>query len=93
MVVIPATMRRHFGFDVGATVIAEQRDEGVLLRPAVTLPVEIYTDERKAEFLLNNALSGEDYSRAREDVRSLGLDPDAILHEKPASARKKGHGF
>ena len=93
VVVIPANMRRHFGFDVGATVIAEQREEGVLLRPAVTLPVEIYTDERKAEFLLNNALAGEDYDRAREYALSLGFNPDAVLHEEPTPTRKKGRGF
>ncbi len=31
-------------------LIAETTSEGVLLRPAVTLPVEIYSDERIAEF-------------------------------------------
>lgn len=46
--------------------------------------VEIYTPVRKAEFLLNNAVDAEDYARARRLVRQMGLDPDSIVHGKPA---------
>jgi hypothetical protein len=31
-------------------LIAETTPEGLLLRPAVTLPVEVYTPEREREF-------------------------------------------
>jgi GNAT superfamily N-acetyltransferase len=44
---------------------------------------DIYTPERIAEFLLNNAVNAEDYARAVEEVRRLGLDPEAIPHERP----------
>jgi hypothetical protein len=64
-------------------VIAEAREEGVLLRPVVTLPVEIYTPERKAEFLLNNAVTREDYDWAMKEVRKLGIDPEKVPHERP----------
>ena len=53
-VVIPATLRQKYRLEEGSQVIVESLTEGVLLRPVVTLPVEIYTPERKAEFLLNN---------------------------------------
>ena len=53
-VVIPAGLRRKYGFEEGSLVVAEAREEGVLLRPAVTLPLERYSPERKAEFLLNS---------------------------------------
>ena len=82
-VVIPATLRRRFGIEEGSLVIAEEREDGILIRPAVVLSVEVYTPERKAEFLLSNAIDAEDYARAREEVRKLGLDPDAIPHYKP----------
>ncbi|MGH7564420.1 MAG: AbrB/MazE/SpoVT family DNA-binding domain-containing protein [Gemmatimonadota bacterium] len=81
--VIPAKLRRRYGLEEGALVIAEERPEGVLLRPAVAVPVEKYTPERKAEFLLNNALDDEDYARAVEAVREMGLDPQKIPHHKP----------
>ena len=82
-VVIPASMRRRFGIVEGSLVIAEETEDGVLIRPAVALPVEVYSKSRKAELLLNNALPGKDYERACEAVRKMGLDPDAIAHEKP----------
>ena len=86
-VVIPAKMRRRLGIREGDLVIMEERREGLLLRRAVALPVEIYTPERKAEFLLMNAMDRKDYERARQEVRKLGLDPDRIKHTKPAGVK------
>ena len=34
----------------GAQLIAETTPEGLLLRPAVTLPIEVYTPEHEREF-------------------------------------------
>jgi hypothetical protein len=33
--------------------------------------------------LLSNAVGGEDYARAEEEVRKMGLDPTAIAHHRP----------
>lgn len=85
-VVIPAAIRRNYGFEEGSLVIVEAQSEGVLLRPVVTLPVEIYTPERKAEFLLNNTITPENYAAAVKKVRSMGLDPETIAHKKPEGA-------
>ena len=41
---------------------------------------EIYTPERKAEFLLNNALDAEEYRWAVEEVCRLGVDPTRLSH-------------
>jgi AbrB family looped-hinge helix DNA binding protein len=82
-VVIPAGLRKRFGIEEGSFIIAEEREDGILIRPAAVLPVEIYTPERIAEFLLGNAINAEDYARAVEQVRAMGLDPDTILHAKP----------
>lgn len=81
--VIPARLRRLFGLEEGSDVLVEEAEGGILIRPAVTLAVERYPAERKAELLLNNAIDDEDYERAREEVERLGLDPDAIPHERP----------
>jgi AbrB family looped-hinge helix DNA binding protein len=81
--VIPARLRRRFGLTEGSTVIAEETEEGILLRPAVTVPIESYSMERRAEFLLSNAVDDEDYARAREAVQEMGLDPDSIQHPRP----------
>jgi AbrB family looped-hinge helix DNA binding protein len=82
-VVIPVGLRKKYGFEEGSLVIAEARAEGVLLRPVATIPIEIYTPERKAEFLLNNAVTPEDYAWAVKEVRKMGLNPESISHEKP----------
>ncbi len=78
-------LRRKYGFEEGSLVVAEAREEGVLLRPAVTVSLERYTPERKAEFLLNNAVTPGDYAWALEEVKKMGIDPKTIPHEKPKS--------
>ena len=82
-IVVPAEFRKRFGLDEGALIIAEEREDGILLRPAVAVPVEVYTPERRAEFLLNNAVDDEDYREIVKEVRAMGLDPDDIPHRKP----------
>ena len=47
--------------------------------------MEVYTPERRAEFLLTNAVDAEDYREAVEEVKKMGLDPDAVLHTSPGS--------
>ena len=73
--VIPAELRRRYRLEEGSLVTVESREEGILLRPAVALPVEIYSPERRAEFLLANAVDEEDRAWAEKQVRALGLDP------------------
>lgn len=82
-VVLPAKLRRQFGMEEGAMIIAEATADGILLRPAAVVPVEIYTDVRRAEFLLNNAVGPDEYAWAVDEVRRIGLDPEAIPHDPP----------
>ena len=85
-VVLPASIRRAYGLEDGSTVLVEEREEGILIRPAVVLPVERYTPERKATFLLSGALDADDYRAAVLEVRKMGLDPSDIPHRKPSGA-------
>src|SRR5712691_9429993 len=82
-IVLPAKMRRRYGFEEGTMVLAEESPYGVLLRPAAVVPVEVYTPERKAEFLLTNATDAKDYRKAEAAVKAMGLDPKKIKHRKP----------
>ncbi|QDU70142.1 AbrB/MazE/SpoVT family DNA-binding domain-containing protein [Engelhardtia mirabilis] len=50
VVTIPAALRKAFGLEAGEELFAEETPEGILLRPAVSVPIEIYTEERIAEF-------------------------------------------
>jgi antitoxin PrlF len=50
VVSLPAKLRRALGLKPDDQLIAETTPEGLLLRPAVTLAVEIYTEKRIREF-------------------------------------------
>jgi bifunctional DNA-binding transcriptional regulator/antitoxin component of YhaV-PrlF toxin-antitoxin module len=50
LIALPAELRKAAGIRPQDSIIAETTPEGILLRPALTLPVEIYTPERIAEF-------------------------------------------
>lgn len=50
VVTLPAKLRHALGLKPDDQLIAETTPEGLLLRPAVTLPVEIYSEKRIREF-------------------------------------------
>jgi len=82
-IVVPARLRRKFGIEEGGLVVAEERSDGILIRPAVAIPVEIYSPERKAEFVLSNAVDAEDYHGAIQEVKKMGINPAKVPHRKP----------
>jgi len=47
---LPKPMRQALGLTKGGVVVAETSIDGIVLKPSVTFPIEIYTDERIAEF-------------------------------------------
>ena len=50
VVTLPAKLRQALGLKADDQLIAETTPEGLLLRPAVTLPLEVYTPQREREF-------------------------------------------
>lgn len=84
-IVLPVRLRRRYGLEEGTIVILEETRDGLLIRPAAAVPLEIYSDRRKAELLLANAVDELDYQAACEEVRKLGLDPDDILPAVPTA--------
>jgi len=51
VVTLPAKLRRATGIRPDDQMIVETTPEGLLLRPAVTLPIEIYSEARLKEFV------------------------------------------
>ena len=84
---VPARMRRKFGIDEGSLVIAEERDDGILIRPAVAVPVEIYTPARVAEFLLSNAVTPVSLY-ADEEIERL-VEADRLSPRERAALRRR----
>ncbi len=50
VVTLPAKMREALGLKPDDVLIAETTSEGILLRPAVTIPIETYSPKRIREF-------------------------------------------
>ena len=67
VLVLPAQLRKRFGLQEGSYVIAEEREDGILIRPAVVLPYEPYTPERVALLQEADAI-------VREELRLAGLE-------------------
>ena len=55
VITIPAHMREALGLKGNDRLIIEDTPEGLLLRPAVSVPIEIYSEERIAEFTRDDA--------------------------------------
>lgn len=51
---LPKAMRKRLGITGEGQVIVEETGEGIILKPGMAFPIEIYTDERIAEFQKNN---------------------------------------
>ena len=51
---LPKELRRRLGVSGNSQVVAEETDEGILLRAGVTFPIEIYSEKRLAEFDRHN---------------------------------------
>ena len=69
VVTLPAKLRRTLGLKPEDQLIAETTPEGLLLRPAVTLPVEVYTDKRIREFDEAEADPGKFLRRKKKSAR------------------------
>jgi bifunctional DNA-binding transcriptional regulator/antitoxin component of YhaV-PrlF toxin-antitoxin module len=82
-ITIPDDLRERYGIEDGSLLLIEAGAEGILLRPTGWPEPEVYTPERIAEFLLNNAVD-DDYQEAIEEVKKLGINPATIPHNHPS---------
>ena len=58
VITIPAGLREAYGLEANDELIIEDTDQGILLRPAVSVPIELYTEERIAEFATDEEAVG-----------------------------------
>ena len=59
VITIPAAIRQAFGLKANDEVIIEQTEQGILLRPSMSVPLEIYTEKRIEEFASDEAGIGK----------------------------------
>ena len=59
VITIPAKLREACGLKPEDELILETVDQGILLRPSVSVPVELYSEERIAEFTTDEKALGK----------------------------------
>lgn len=59
VITIPAAIRQAFGLRANDEVIIEETEQGILLRPSVSVPLEIYTEKRIDEFASDELAIGK----------------------------------
>ena len=69
VVTLPAKLRKALGLKADDQLIAETTPEGLLLRPAVTLPVEMYSEKRVREFDKSEAELARVLPRKKKSAR------------------------
>lgn len=71
-VTIPRAILRAVGLMGDVPLLVETTPEGaILLRPAAVYPIEIYSDQRVAEFQRENAISPDLEARVRAWTREI----------------------
>lgn len=87
---LPAALRRAVGLRPNDQVIAEATPDGILLRPAVTLPVEHYSAARIAEFAASEKELA-DFFVARGAIEAIGeaASKKTPLSNKSGNAKKR----
>lgn len=65
VITIPAAMRQALGLKPNDEVLIEETEQGLLIRPALSVPLEIYTEKRIAEFASDDAEIGKRIQKRR----------------------------
>ncbi len=60
-IALPQDLIEKYGLEVGGQIVVEESETGLILRPNVTFPVEIYSDERVREFQQQNEEELKDF--------------------------------
>lgn len=59
VITIPAAMRQALGLKPNDEVLIEETEQGLLIRPVLSVPLEIYTEKRIAEFASDDEAIGK----------------------------------
>lgn len=55
---LPAKLRKSYGLKESDELIVEETEQGLLLRPCVSMPIEFYSEARITEFFEDDAAIG-----------------------------------
>jgi antitoxin PrlF len=69
-ITLPADLRKRLGLEAGDTVIAEERNGELVLRPSAVLEVEIYSEEDIASWDEEDRLDDQTRQKIVEKLES-----------------------
>lgn len=71
-IVLPSSVRRRYGLEDGSLFISEERDDGVLIRPAMATPIDLEDVRRKINEGLRELNEGKGISgeQAEADLKA-----------------------
>lgn len=72
-ITLPSKFRRQLGLKTGDVLEIEEKDGLLVLRPTVSLPIEIYSDEQVNAYVAADALSPEQEARFDAWKKKAGL--------------------
>lgn len=84
-ITLPAKLRKRLGIEPGGILIAEEKDGALVLRPAMVMPVEIYSDEDIARWAKEDTF--KDDAERKEFDRKLRALAKRVGKKRPR-ARK-----
>jgi len=58
VITIPAALRQSLGLKANDELILEEADGGILMRPAISVPLEVYSEQRIREFARDDKAIG-----------------------------------
>ena len=59
-ITLPASMRKRVGIHEGSSVIIEDRDDEIVLKPAAFFEIEMYSDKQIAEWEEADRMSADE---------------------------------
>ena len=58
-ITLPAKIRKRFGLQQNDRLVIEETEQGLLLRPTISVPLELYTEERISDFQEDDRVVGQ----------------------------------
>lgn len=67
-ITLPATIRKRYGIKGGSALIIEERNNGLLLKPAAVMELDIYSDDQIAEWDKADQLTDRERTRIIQNL-------------------------
>ena len=68
---LPIGLRKRFGIQAGGPVIIEDRDGEIILKPAIVMEVELYSDEQIAAWDRNDIIDDSERTALKQRLAAI----------------------